>query len=162
GGCSDGAPHFDYKDIPVEITLPLIGETTPPRDGYTKVDVDNALVNVDVTKDDVAVCKGCGVAQVICDGVFRLINDIAFRSLIGGVKDQLRGALRSAVCHSPSPTAVPACPSGSHDDSGTCVFDSDTARCVPTPLGTDGHLDLSGMLEAFSPGTAGGLDFGLA
>src|SRR5262249_54636648 len=60
GGCNGGAPKFDYKDIPVDVELPLINTTTPPRDGYTKVDVDNAKINLTLSSDDVAICVDCG------------------------------------------------------------------------------------------------------
>src|SRR5262249_42931810 len=34
------------KNLPVKITIPLVAETTAPRTGYTKVDVDNAVVDL--------------------------------------------------------------------------------------------------------------------
>ena len=57
---------------------------------------------------------------------------------------------------------TPSCPTGSHDNGGTCYYDADASVCLPILLGTDGHVDLGGFFASISPGTAGGLDFVLA
>src|SRR6185436_8781868 len=67
-------------------------------------------------------------------------------------------------CTAPSPNVNPPCPTGSSPDGANkhCVYNTAPTRCVPTLLGTDAHVDLSGALRSVSPGTTGGLDFGLA
>jgi MYXO-CTERM domain-containing protein len=165
GGCNGGTPKFDYKDFPVQIEIPLIKETRAPREGYTKIDGDNAVINVGIGKGDVSICKDCGIISGVCDAVLNFVKDQAFNSLIGGITGQLKDTIKTAFCTKADPAVSPTCPVGSHDDGkGTCVFDGDAGAgaCVPMELGTDGHMDLGAALASFSPGTAGGLDFGLA
>ncbi len=162
-----GSATLPYKDVPVNIELPLITETRAPRDGYTKVDVDNAVIDIGLTQNDVDVCDDtCGGAS-FCQGFFDTIKSIAFNTLVSGVKSQVKTALGNAFCTKPTPTVTPACPTGSEPDNmdltkaTKCNF-TGTTTCVPSLLGLDGRMDLSKALATFSPGTAGGLDFVLA
>jgi hypothetical protein len=164
------------KPLSVKIRIPLVPETTAPRIGYTKLDVDNAVIDLAaIAADDVRICADCGplsfglpvVGQVnLCNPVLNagFIKTPIINALKGGLGEQLKGVLRSQLCTRPNPTLNPACPSEtSPDDTNTyCVYDSDHAKCVPMLLGTDAHAELGGLLRAFSPGTTGGVDFGLA
>lgn len=162
-----GAETFPYKEVPVNVELPLVTETRVPRNGYTKLDVDNAIIDIGVTKDDVELCASCGALQGLCDGITGVVKDFAFNSLVGGIKQQLKDALGGAFCTVPTPTVTPSCPNGSEPDdpdltkAKRCEFIG-TDECVPALLGADGRMDLSRALAAFSPGTTGGLDFVLA
>jgi hypothetical protein len=178
GDCSSGKPGhdgqggFDYRDFPITIFLPLVRESVSPRDGYTKIDSKNAIINPAITSGDVALCEDCTalpvIGQPICNAVFGFIKDAAFGSLIGGITGQLQSAIAGATCTKPNAATDPSCPVGSHSDapdggaSGTCVYDSDAKTCVPLMLGLDGHMNLGGLLKSISPGTTGGLDFALA
>jgi MYXO-CTERM domain-containing protein len=164
GQCNNGVPQFDYKDFPVDVELPLVAETLAPRTGYTKVDTKNAVINVNITSNDVAICKPCGLLQAVCDGIFGFIKGVAFNSLIGGVTGQLKTQLENQLCTKPDPTMMPACPTGTQPDAANakCVFTSDPTTCVPTLLGLDGHMNLAKALAHLSPGTTGGVDFVLA
>ncbi|WP_394841559.1 hypothetical protein LZC95_31350 [Pendulispora brunnea] len=95
GGCNGDTPNFDYREFPFEMAIPWVAETNGPRAGYTKLDWNRAVVDVGITKGDVAVCKDCGVATELCNAVFDYAKDQAFGSLIGGVKDQLKRVLAS-------------------------------------------------------------------
>ncbi len=162
-----GSDTLPFKDFPLNIELPLITETRAPRDGYTKVDVDNAVIDIGITKNDVEVCDDTCGGLGICQGFFDTVKDLAFNTLIDGVKSQVKTALASAFCTKPTPTVTPACPTGSEPDDADltkatkCVF-TGTKECVPSLLGIDGRMDLSKALSSFSPGTQGGLDFVLA
>ncbi len=160
-----GAASMPFKSFPLNVELPLIKETRAPRDGYTKVDVDNAIIDIGITKNDVEICDDtCGGA---CQFLTDLIKDFAFTTLIDGVKGQIKTALASAFCTAPTPTVTPACPIGSDPDdpdltkAKKCLF-SGTKECVPSLLGLDGRMDLSKALASVSPSTQGGLDFVLA
>jgi MYXO-CTERM domain-containing protein len=166
--CADGlrgSATLKYKEFPLNVELPLVAETKVPREGYTKVDVDNAVIDIGITKDDVEFCDAtCGGAcQFIGDGV----KSVAFNSLVGGIKDQVKSALNGAFCTAPVPTITPPCPTGSEPDNADltkakrCEFIG-TNQCVPALLGMDGRMDLGKALSGFSPGTTGGLDFVLA
>jgi hypothetical protein len=162
-----GSDTLPYKDFPLNVELPLITETRAPRDGYTKVDVDNAIIDIGITKDDVEVCDDTCGGLGICQGFFDTVKNLAFNTLIDGVKSQVKTALASAFCTKPTPAVTPACPTGSDPDNTDltkatkCVF-TGTQECVPSLLGIDGRMDLSKALSSFSPGTQGGLDFVLA
>jgi hypothetical protein len=162
-----GSSTLPFKEFPVNIELPLVTETLPPRDGYTKVDVDNAVIDIGITKNDVDVCDDtCGGAG-FCQGFFDTVKNLAFQTLIDGVTGQVKTALANAFCTKPTPAVTPACPIGSEPDNADltmakqCNF-TGTQKCVPSLLGLDGRMDLSKALASFSPGTEGGLDFVLA
>ncbi|MDB5215703.1 MAG: hypothetical protein JWO86_3630 [Myxococcaceae bacterium] len=162
-----GSDTLPYKDVPINIELPLITETRPPRDGYTKLDIDNAVIDIALSQNDVDVCDDtCGGAG-FCQGFFDTVKGIAFNTLVNGVKSQVKTALGNAFCTKPTPTVTPPCPTGSEPDNmdltmaTQCNF-TGTTTCVPSLLGIDGRMDLSKALASFSPGTQGGLDFVLA
>jgi len=158
-----GSDTMPYKDFPLNVELPLVTETRIPRNGYTKVDVDKAVIDIGITQNDVEICASSSISQFLFDA----IKSFAFNTLINGVKSQIKTALASAFCTAPTPTVTPACPNGSEPDNKDltkatkCVF-TGTQECVPSLLGLDGRLDLSTALASFSPGTQGGLDFVLA
>ncbi len=146
----------DYADVPVNIVLPLVSETIAPRDGYTKVDVTNAQINVNISNNDVNFCGG------LCASIAGAVKSFLVGQLTGPLQSQLKSALEGALCTKTNTALNPSCPTGSHDNGGTCYYDSQASTCVPTLLGMDGHVDLSGFLASLSPGTAGGMDIVLA
>src|SRR5690606_28031205 len=100
-----GSETFPYKDIPIDIELPLVAETRVPRDGYTKVDVANAVIDFGLTNNDVEFC-GAGFLGDI-------VKAFAFNSLKNGIVNQVRSALTGAFCTAPAKDATPPCPPGS-------------------------------------------------
>ncbi len=162
-----GSAAMLFKEVPINVELPLVTENRIPRNGYTKVDIENAVIDIGITANDVEVCDDtCGGAS-FCQGFFDTVKSFAFNTLKDGVKNQVKTALGSAFCTAPAPTVVPPCPTGSEPDNKDltkatkCVF-SGTTECVPSLLGLDGRMDLSKALINFSPGTKGALDFVLA
>jgi len=162
-----GSPTFPFKELPLNVELPLVTETRIPRNGYTKVDVENAVIDLGVTKDDIAICANCGALGGLCNGALEFIKNFAFDTLVNGVKNQIKTALGGAFCTAPAPAVTPPCPTGSEPNDADltkatkCVF-SGTQECVPSLLGADGRMDLSKALMSLSPGSQGGLDFVLA
>lgn len=160
-----GSPTLKYKEFPLNVELPLIAETKVPREGYTKVDVDNAIIDIGITQNDVEFCDAtCGGG---CQFIGDAVKGFAFNSLVNGIKNQVKTALNGAFCTAPVPTITPPCPTGSEPDNADltkatrCEFIG-TNQCVPSLLGMDGRMDLGKALAGFSPGTTGGLDFVLA
>jgi hypothetical protein len=145
-----------FADIPVTVTLPLVAETIAPRDGYTKVDTANAVINPTISDTDINFCGG------FCASVASALKSYLVGQLTGPLTTQLQSALQTGLCTATNTSLNPSCPTGSHDNGGTCFYDSQPSVCVPMLLGMDGHVDLSGFLASLSPGTAGGLDFVLA
>src|SRR5262249_39084669 len=120
-----GAANFPFREFPLNVELPLVTETRPPRIGYTKLDSEKAIIDIAITKNDVEICDDtCGGS---CQFLTDIIKDIAFNSLIGGVKNQIKDALGSAFCTAPAKTGPP-CPFGSQPDNADpakakkCIF----------------------------------------
>lgn len=167
GGCSDGKPQVTPHALPIEVTIPLVAETTAPRNGYTKIDIQNADINLDgLNENDVKVCSSCGFATDVCSAITNsgFVKGLVVGPLKSGLEGQVRSLLADQLCTAPSPALNPPCPTGSAPDGANkkCVYDSDKNKCVSMLLGTDAHVDLGGFLKSISPGTSGGLDFGLA
>lgn len=167
GGCSGGVPQVTPHTLPVEVTIPLTAETTAPRDGYTTLDLANADINLDgLAAGDVRVCSSCGFASAICSAITdsTFVKNLVVGPLKSGLESQVRGLLADQLCTAPSPALNPPCPTGSAPDGANkkCVYDSNKNKCVSMLLGTDAHVDLGGFLKSISPGTSGGIDFGLA
>lgn len=166
--CSTEKPVVSEKELPITITIPIVAETVVPRVGYAKVDIDGATFDFTQLKaDDVRMCATCGAfPSAFCNAILNwgFLKD----KIVGSIKDsldgQLKAALKGFLCNKPNPTLVPSCPLESAPDEKNeyCVYDSDKTKCVPTLLGSDGHIDLGGFLASISPTTAGGLDFGVA
>lgn len=167
GGCSGGMPAVGPYRLPIEITLPIVPESVSPRDGYSKIDAQNASVNLDaINADQVQICSNCGFASALCSAITNssFVKGFIVDQLKKGIDSQVKGLLADQLCTAPTPTANPPCPTGSKPDAANakCVYNSDASKCVPTLLGTDGHIDLSSALKSISPGATGGLDIGLA
>ncbi|MDF2693890.1 MAG: hypothetical protein K0S65_2273 [Labilithrix sp.] len=166
GGCNDGKPNVTAKALPVGITIPLVAETTAPRIGYTKIDIDGATIDLSgLNEDDVKVCSDCGFATDICSSITNssFVKGLVVSPLRDGLEDQVKSLLHEQLCTKPNPTLNPSCPTETSPDSNNkfCVYDSAKDKCVPMLLGTDSHVELGGLLQSFSPSTAGGVDFGI-
>ncbi|MDB5217207.1 MAG: hypothetical protein JWO86_5134 [Myxococcaceae bacterium] len=167
GSCNGATPNVMPNGLPVKISIPLVAETIAPRDGYTKIDVKNAVIDLSaVSGNDVQLCANCGFASSVCDAVLNagFIKNAIVGPLKSGLESQVRNLLADQLCTAPVPALNPPCPTGSEPDSANkfCVYSSKKDTCVSMLLGTDAHIDLGGLLKSISPGTAGGVDFGLA
>lgn len=169
GGCSGGVPNVTPHDLPIGIVIPLVADTTTSRKGYSRIDVDNAQIDLsDLSSSHVRVCSQCGggIADEICSAITDsgFVKGLLIDPLRSGLESQVKELLRDQLCTAPNPQLNPACPATSSPDAENkkCVFDADKTKCVPLLLGTDAHLDLGSALSSFSPGTTAGLDFGIA
>lgn len=179
GKCVGGSLEnvsVDPKPLPVVITIPIVAETTAPRNGYTKLDLDNAVIDLDaISGNDVRICADCGPLSFsipiigtvnACNPILNLgfIKNTLVNQLKSGLEPQIKNLLSDALCTAPSAALNPSCPTGSSPDAANkkCVYDSNKNKCVSMLLGTDAHVDLGGFLKSISPGTSGGVDFGLA
>jgi len=163
-----GSADMAFKEFPLNVELPLISETRIPRNGYTKVDIANATIDIGITENDVEICDDTCGGLPFCQGAFNAVKTFAFDTLVGGIKDQVKSALGSAFCTAPTPTVTPPCPLESEPNdpdltkATQCLYKTAPKDCVPSLLGADGRMDLSKALASFSPGASGGLDFVLA
>ncbi len=171
-GSNQEGVSVDPKNLPVKVSIPLVAETTAPRVGYTKIDVDNAVIDLSaIASDDVRICADCGALSNvagynICNSILNsgAIKGTLVNQLKNGLNSQVKNLLRDQLCTKPIPTLNPSCPTETKPDANNkfCVYDSAPDKCVPMLLGTDAHVELGGFLKSISPSTAGGLDFGLA
>ncbi len=167
GDCDNGKPRVTPHALPIGITIPLVEETTAPRNGYTKIDVGNATVDLSgLSENQVRVCSSCGFATEVCSAITDsgFVKGLIVGPLKSGLEGQVKSLLADQLCMAPSPALNPPCPTNTSPDAANkhCVFDSDKNKCVSTLLGTDAHVNLGGLLKSISPGTSGALDFGLA
>ncbi len=167
GGCSGGVPQVMPHALPIGITIPLVEETTAPRNGYMKIDVGNATVDLGgLSSNDVHVCSSCGFASAVCSAITDsgFVKGLVVGPLKSGLEKQVKTLLADQLCMAPSPALNPSCPTNTSPDAANkhCVFDSDKNKCVSMLLGTDAHVNLGGLLKSISPATSGGVDFGLA
>lgn len=160
-----GTDAMAFKEVPINVELPLVTEQRAPRTGYTKVDVKNAVITLGLQEDDVRICddSGCG----FCASGLNTVKNWAFGFLVDEVTKRVKDALAGSFCTTPTPAVTPPCPTGSQPDdpdpmkAKVCNF-TGTDECMPALLGGDGRMDLSKALASFSPGTTGGLDYLLA
>lgn len=166
GRCEGETPIVGVKELPVKVSIPIVAEATSPRTGFSKLDVDNAVIDLDaIRSDDVRICGSCAGLNV-CNSILNwgFLKDRIVGALRGGIEGQIKSVLRNQLCTKPNASLVPSCPTGTSPDEAKkfCVFDAAKERCVPLLLGTASHAELGGLLRGISPGSAGGLDFGLA
>jgi hypothetical protein len=165
GDCSGpgGLPNMDYIAIPVDIELPLVADTIAPRVGYTKIDAANAVVNVTITSDDVQICNGGFLGDIL-----DLFKSTIVSDFVAPLVSTLKNTIGSELCTKPDLTTTPSCPDGSQPNNAdptmatSCNYTSMPDTCMPILIGTDGHMNLGSLLSSISPGTTGGLDFLLA
>ena len=162
GGCNGGTPNVDWWALPIEIILPLVSEKISPRDGYTKIDVDNAVINPTIDNNKIQFCKGCGFFTPVCNAFLNAIKGLVTGQISGPLVKTLKDTLKSSTCTAPNPNVNPQCPTGSQVAGKVCEYTSKPGTCVPTLLGLDGNINLAGFLASVSPGSEGGLDFVLA
>ncbi len=157
GGCNGNSPAVTYADVPVTAVLPIISETLSPRDGYSIIDTDNAVVNANIDSSIVQICGS------LCASVANLLKSTIVSQVTGPLTSTLKTELQKQLCTKANPLTTPPCPDGTVDnDAGTCVFASSPGTCVPTLLGLDGHLDLGNLVAKYSPGNTAAVDLVLA
>lgn len=168
GTCNGPTPSVTPHALPVGITIPLVEETLAPRNGYTKIDVANAVIDLNaISGNEVQLCADCGIfPSNVCNTILNagFVKNFLVGQLKNGLESQVKTLLANSLCTAPSPALNPPCPTNTSPDAANkkCVFDSDKTKCVSTLLGMDAHVDLGGLLKGISPGTSGGVDFGLA
>ena len=149
-----GKDAFPYKDFPLTVKLPLVTETRVPRDGFTKVDVPNATIDIGITQDDLAFCGAGFIGDIV--------KAFAFNTLVTSIEDQVRSTLANSFCTTAAVGVAPPCPAGTEVNGTQCVYSTEPKTCLPSLLGADGRMSLGQALASFSPGTQGTLDFVLA
>ncbi len=154
-------PVVDWKVFPIAMEFPIVAEKLEPRDGYAKIDVEAAKIDIKLSEDDIAICATCGVlldSLGVCNSLISAAKANAMQAFGGGaLGDQIKSQLKTAFCIKPNPALTPSCPKGTLDKNGSCVFATNPNVCATSLLGTEGRLDLSSMLAGF--GAEGSLDY---
>lgn len=153
----DGScPGGNYDNFPLDVDIEIhVDQNTnhTARYGYSRVQVKQ-IVNQTNAQNNLS------GSLHFCGGIIGSIINLVKGLLIGQLYDGLIGTLDSQIqdqlCAQESPTTP--CPAGTTaDGSGICRYADNS--CASIILGTDGHIDLGGLLASISPGTKGGLDF---
>lgn len=154
GGDCPGS-SFASIDLSPGIDISLETDTNPShgsRAGLSKLDVKSLDFNQNQLRDSIRFCTGAA-------WLINVIKGLVVNQLLGGLTGTLNETINEQLCQAADPTATPPCPPGSQDVDGTCRFgDKKSDPCVAMALGTEGHMDLGGMLSSFSPGTSGAID----
>ncbi len=147
--CS-GTQTYDNVPLSVDISIEVDQNSQHARFGYSNVkilqilDQNQAEANIG---DHLQFCGGIG-------GLLNVLKGLLIGFLYDGLIGQLTPQIQDQLCQKAP------CPAGSMENgSGVCVDIADPNSCVSIMLGTDGHMDLGGLLASISPGTKGGLDF---
>lgn len=155
--CNGTTPVVDWKDFPLTLTIPIIEETAAPRTGYTRLDIDATVIELGLDNNDAILCNDGGISGTIANAA----KDLFFGSITGGLQNMVRGLLKDAMCTKPNFDVQPECPNHSSIDKERkyCVLNSDPPRCMPTLLGSEGHVKIGALLSSLSPGTKGAFDY---
>jgi len=157
---NDSCPGENQEFAPIGATINISIETdldpAHARLGYSKVRIQEVTISESDIED--AIKLNCeGFLGTIAD----LLKGLIVGQLFGSLQDTLVSSVEDQLCQKSNPDVTPSCPTGTTDDgAGTCRYTD--GACVSMVLGTDGHANLAGLLQAISPGTKGGMDFLLA
>ncbi len=175
-GCNNKFPTVTPYDLPISITIPLVSETIAPRQGYTKIDVTNAVIDLSgIQQNQVQICADCGFFDTACDIAFggsccdavtnsSFVKNLVVGQLTSALQNAIKPLLQKQLCQKPDPTQTPTCPLDTQEsaDKSSCVFTSKPTECVTSILGVQSHAELGSLLASISPGSTGGVDFVLA
>jgi hypothetical protein len=175
-GCNNGTPTVSPYDLPISVTIPLVSETLSPRQGFTKIDVNNAVIDLSgIQEQQVQICTNCGAFDTACDVLIggsccdavtnsSTVKNLIVGQLTGSLQNAIKPLLQSQLCQKPNPMVTPSCPTDTkpNADGSACVFNSNPNQCLSMLLGLETHQDLSSTLASISPGSTGALDAMLA
>ena len=133
----NASPNMDYAAIPVSATLPIIDETTSPRNGYSIIDTSNAQVSATIDQSIVNI-GGSGIGGTICAGV---INTFVKGTLVSDLQSQIGASSRTSSSRSCAPRPTRRCPPPAPTGRKPATRAIASSRpapgtCVPTLLGT--------------------------
>jgi hypothetical protein len=154
GTCPGGPEDYANIDINVDIEIAADQNSAHSRFGYSKLKV-TLDVDQNQIKNALHFCGGS-----FSSGLINALKGVAFGQLIGPLLSTLTTQIDQQLCQKANPALNPTCPTGTSDVNGVCRYGTkDTDECASIVLGTDGHINLGGLLASISPGTTGGLDF---
>lgn len=160
---NQSCPGENQLYAPINVTIVISIETdqdpTHARQGYSRVRINSVSISESDIEDAIKLnCDGGFVADLA-----NAAKGLIVGQLLGGLSDTLVSSIEDQLCQAANPDVNPPCPTGTNDVNGTCRYGTtEESECVSIVLGTDGHANLSGLLQGISPGTKGGMDFLLA
>jgi hypothetical protein len=152
GSCPGGT--YDSFPLSVDIAIHVDQNVNHvARFGYSQVKINQIF-------DQNAANSNLSNSVSICGGFLGSVLNAVKGLIIGQLASSLTGTLTSQIddqlCQ--KATATAPCPTGTTAD-GSMICRYGDNSCASIILGTDGHMDLGGLLASISPGTKGGLDF---
>ncbi len=152
-GCPGEQQGFHDVDLDIAVSIEIDTDMSHSRYGYSGIKV-NIGVDADNIVDGLTVCTGGGIGQDVINFLVGLVGG----QIQGPLEDLLNSAVEDLMCQQANAMLSPTCPTGTADNGdGVCRYTD--GSCASTVLGTDGNIDLSGLLAGFSPGTKGAFDF---
>jgi len=129
--------------------LPADAEVFFSIDPVTKyLQIDMGQINADTEQIDFEITGGglCSLGNALKSLLKGLIND----QLQGVLDDELGGMLDEYLCMSCA--EADNCPPGTACNENQICWNGTTDKCVPTPLGLVGEMDMGAMLASVDPG----------
>jgi MYXO-CTERM domain-containing protein len=152
-GCTN-PPGFANVNLNVDISVEVDTNMAHSRYGYSRVKVNQLDIDQNALKNSLNFCGG-GFSNTVLSALKGVLMGLLVDPLIGTLQDRIDQQL----CQQANPAVSPSCPLGTFNVAGTCRYENNAnAECASIILGTDGHVDLGGLLASVSPGTKGGLD----
>jgi hypothetical protein len=155
GACPGGS----YDNFPVDVQIGIFVDQNPnhvARFGYSQISVhqifDPNAANSNLN-NNIQLCGG------FLGTVLNAVKGLVVGQFTQPLIDTLKSQIDDQLCQKATPTQP--CPTGTTADSSQiCRYNGDPQKtCASIILGTDGHMNLGGLLASVSPGTTGGLDF---
>ncbi|MBM4357128.1 MAG: hypothetical protein FJ096_03375 [Deltaproteobacteria bacterium] len=152
----DGDQTATDINLDVNVDISIDSNQQHSRFGYSKIGVDVGL-DEGKLRDSIRICGG--FSATLLNGLLSLAGGLIIDPLLGTLKDQVEQAL----CLPANDKLTPACPNGTQNVDGICRYGADAnAECASIVLGTEGKIDIGGLLQGISGGATGGFDFLLA
>ncbi len=160
---NEACPSENQEFAPIGATINLSVETdldpAHARQGYSKIAISEVTISQSDIEDAISLDCGGGILGFLADA----LKGIIVGQLFGGLQDTLVSSVEEQLCQKAAVDVNPPCPTNTTNVDGICRYGNTAdAACVSMVLGTDGHANLAGLLQAISPGTKGGMDFLLA
>lgn len=154
--CDPASMSFALIDVTARLSVEV--EKDPAhalREGYSKLRIDQLEVDQEQV---IAALHACG--EGLDDGAINALKGALGPIVLSGFQEAMVSTANQLLCMQADVEAASPCPAGTSESEGLCVYED--GSCVSSVVGLEGHADLGALLQAFSPGTSGGLNFLLA
>jgi MYXO-CTERM domain-containing protein len=154
--CDPSTMTFATVDVIARLSLEVEkNQDHTLRLGYSMLRIEQLEIDEQQLTDGLHAC-----GEGLDDSVLNALKGALAPLLLSSFQDAMVSTANQQLCIQADPAAASPCPNGTSEEEGICVY-ADGA-CASMAVGLEGHGDLGVLLQSFSAGTTGGLDFLLA